>query len=151
MIKVNELRIGNYVGGLFDTEQVSVIKAITENDFSYERISDEEYFIGNSIKPIPLTEEWLLKFGFENWGNGKLYASKYETYDRFVLFNVIDGTSNFEVHSVISTHGNTPYQQFIISCDEDDRINWGIDLKYINQLQNLYFALTGQELMLKNK
>ena len=120
MIQTNELRIGNYVGGLFDTEQVSVIKAITENDFSYERISDEEYFIGNSIKPIPLTEEWLLKFGFE----------KLVGWDDMEYFN-----SN-GIHIYLC--GNDKENWFEYEND--------VLIKSVHQLQNLYFALTGKEL-----
>jgi len=101
------------------------------------------------LEPISLTEEWLIKFGFENWGKGGLYSNEYETYDRFVLHNVLDGTSNFEVHYILSTYGNTHHKQFIISSDEDDRISWGVEIKYVHQLQNLYFALTGEELELK--
>jgi hypothetical protein len=62
------------------------------------------------------------------------------------LHNVLDGTSNFEVHNVMSMHGDKYYQQYIISCDEDERLSLGIDIKYVHQLQNLYFVLTGQEL-----
>jgi hypothetical protein len=42
-------------------------------------------------------------------------------------------------------HGDK-YYQYIISCDEDERLSLGIDIKYVHQLQNLYFVLTGQEL-----
>jgi hypothetical protein len=98
------------------------------------------------LYPIPLTEEWLLKFGFENWGLGSLFNNKYESYNRYVLFNVLDGTSNFEIHYIKSTYGNTEDYEFVISCDEDERLNWGSDIKHVHQLQNLYFALTGEEL-----
>ena len=122
MIQTNELRIGNYVGGLFDIEQVSVIKAITENDFSYERISDEEYFIGNSIKPIPLTEEWLLKFGFE-------FGIK--------LQNFVKGKHQFVELGFINGY-----------FSEIGIFYYGLktEIKSVHQLQNLYFALTGKEL-----
>ena len=51
MIKANELRIGNLVydnlGGTLKIKGISL-----ESDLSH-------------IKPIPLTEEWLLKFGID--------------------------------------------------------------------------------------
>ena len=83
-----------------------------------------------------------MKFGFENWGAGKIYANQYETYIRYVLHNVLDGTSNFELHYVKSNYGNNLHFEYIISCDEDERLNWGCELKNIHQLQNLYFNLT---------
>jgi hypothetical protein len=46
----------------------------------------------------PITD-WLLRFGFENWGRGSLYANEHEVYDRYVLHNVLDALQ-FEVHNV---------------------------------------------------
>lgn len=92
-------------------------------------------------KPIPLSEDWLLKLGFENWGKGKFYKS--DEYTRFVLYNVLDGTSNFEVHKIIDP------EYYVISCDDNERINFGIDITYVHQLQNLYFGLVGEELTIK--
>lgn len=136
MIESNEIRLGNYLLDRFnEVEELNYIDTINwlEDDYS----------------GILLTEEWLLKFGFENWGKGKLYSNEYETYDRFVLHNVLDGTSNFEVHYIKSTYGNTEHYQYVISCDEDDRLNWGEDINRVHKLQNLYFSLTNQELTIK--
>ena len=132
-MEARELRIGNIV--------------INREDYAPFEIT-EGWEIDNIglYEPIPLTEEWLLKFGFENWGLGSLFNNEYESYNRYVLFNVLDGTSNFEIHYIKSTYGNTEDYQFVISCDEDERLNWGSDIKHVHQLQNLYFALTGKEL-----
>jgi hypothetical protein len=54
-----------------------------------------------------------------------LYANEHEVYDRYVLHNVLDGTSNFEVHNTMSMHGDKYYQQYIISCDEDESKSLG--------------------------
>lgn len=103
----SELRIGNYVfdnlGGILKIKVVS----------------EDSYLI--HIKPIPLSEEWLLKFGFENCING--------WWSRNELLNVKlkeDGTE-------IYLHGS-----------DTNLANYPID--YVHQLQNLYFALTGLEL-----
>lgn len=65
------------------------------------------------IEPIPLTDEWLVKFGFE------------KSYKSFVK-----GDFTF-----ITNHG-LAYKLTIITNLP----------KYVHQLQNLYFALTGEEL-----
>lgn len=135
-MEAKELRIGNYIYSKRSQEEISVGATHVEMDIY-------------SYKPITLTEEWLLNLGFENWGKGKLYSNEYENYDRYVLYNVLDGTSNFEVHYINSTYGGTNDFQYVISCDEDDRINWGVEIEHVHQLQNLYFALTGEELTIK--
>ena len=96
-MEIKELRIGNYIN-IHDT--------ITQMEL------DDFHFSSSFMNPIPLTEEWLLKLGFE-----KAYETCYQ------------------------------YKDFIL----DDRfimmdIDITIQLKYVHQLQNLYFALTGQEL-----
>ena len=133
-MKAKELRIGNKVN-LYGS-----IATIESVDFAGIGIAIEK------CKPIPITEEWLIKFGFENWGYGKLYSNEHEKYTRYVLNNILDGTSNFEIHFIESNYGNILHNEYVISCDEDDRINWGVELKHVYQLQNLYYALTGEEL-----
>lgn len=104
---VNELRVGNYV-----TQDGEFIQGISSNGihkFDIEQIS---------LEPIPLTEQWLLKFGFK----------KKQTH---------------YTHSI-----NRGYEFILDSdftlCD----IDIFVSVKYVHQLQNLYFALTGKELCL---
>ena len=73
-------------------------------------------FIEN-IKPIQLTEEWLLKFGFEK-----------------------DNELNFVKFS-FKVHFWSNYNSYMYGW-----IGGNIEIKYVHQLQNIYFALTGQEL-----
>ena len=66
MIRANELMIGNYVSrpdlgnGEQRTEQVLAIFERVKTTGPIKTIVDF-----SDIKPIPLTEEWLIKFGFE--------------------------------------------------------------------------------------
>jgi hypothetical protein len=75
-----------------------------------------------ALSPIPITEEWLLDLGFK--GKEKAYNQTFYYADSFSEWKVIhrDG--------LIKRNGKV--------------------IKHIHQLQNLYFALTGQELKLKN-
>ena len=117
MIQANELRIGNWV---YDTRTVGsrVGLPVVLNEKVVKRILeyDVDYY-----EPIPLTPEILEKCGFE-----KIYESKiHSTY-------WINGLSYYYWHE-----RNIQYASFK-----------GLELesKYLHQLQNLYFALTGEEL-----
>ena len=66
-MRVEELRIGNYITNKYDElVQVDGIsfygEVIIESD-----TSDDGYYeiLTLDCEPIPLTEEWLLKFGFK--------------------------------------------------------------------------------------
>ena len=73
-----------------------------------------------NIEPIPLTEEWLFKLNFIN--------------DRVLEFYRNDITDS----TIIIDYN------FICLLGYSH-----VKLKYVHQLQNLFFALTGEELELK--
>jgi hypothetical protein len=87
----------------------------------------------DGIKPIPLTEEWLLKFGFEI---DDVWISKIKNieYNRMIGIDLIN---NHIFLAQYDSH-NKFRDVFISKCD------------YVHQLQNLYFALTGNELTMQN-
>jgi hypothetical protein len=111
-MKPNELRIGNYV---------YAFKTIWQIDNTYfcnlEQIETYNF--------IPLTEEWLLKFGFE-----KVEDINKDTYPDYKIKGML-------IHS--NVHGNYVLGNYSPICF----------IKYVHQLQNLYFALTGEELEIK--
>lgn len=72
----------------------------------------------DELQPIPLTEEWLIKFGFRL--SGKWYYNK-----RIEL--------NISLYYKNATYGS----------NEEYTINYP---SYVHQLQNLIFALRGEEL-----
>ena len=112
-MKASELRIGNWVNWYNEWHQDLYFDAqITIDSFNNTDFS--------RARPIPLTEEWLQKFGFD--ANQDLY-----------------------VRGLIMRY-NFSYQ--IIELVRFETI---IDFKveYVHTLQNLYFALTGEELILK--
>lgn len=109
MINVRELRIGNRVN------TPRGIKVITFLNI------DSEVSQNIDSKPIQITEEWLLKFGFE-----KMIV---ENYPIFILGNFM--IEFYELESLVN-YMNTEL----------------INIHYVHQLQNLYFALTQTELTL---
>ena len=65
MIHSNELRIGNYLEYYIPTDDLGW--QTTQADWQDIRLCHEQNESFNlENRPIPLTEEWLLKFGFEN-------------------------------------------------------------------------------------
>lgn len=115
-MKTSELRIGNWIKDGNDIEQVTIDHLNCLNSGRCE------------FDAIPLTEEWLLKLGFER--HHADYAN-----DIIYIKNVPD---------------NTEFEWGVYP----NKLGSGIQiqnrnlLKYVHQLQNLYFALTGEELIL---
>lgn len=120
-MKASELRIGNLI--LVDGK----IDEITGIKKSTVFFSDGfQMFIAGGIEPIPLTEEWLIKFGFNKTVDHPR-RKLYEHDDICPLwFSDKQGITDFYASGV--------------------RIS---ECKYVHQLQNLYFALTGEELTIK--
>jgi len=82
-------------------------------------------------QPIQLTEEWLLKCGFEK----KTYAHLTLYYFSLKVLS----------HGEISFHPKE--NGFNIDLGTTTGYQFGTtNIKYVHQLQNLYFALTGEEL-----
>lgn len=132
-MNAQELRVGNWVKrdsqpDGFVVDGASILRC--------ER--HEEWY-----EPIPLTPEWLEKFGFEvNEGDGGTFKNWRQTYS----LKIMD-----ECYIEISKRNNN----FGISqCEKDNNIRRNLiafnrQLLYIHRLQNLYFALTGTELTIK--
>lgn len=132
-MKANELRIDNLV---YWEDKIFPICQINSAGFYHLRvygniisglISEGEE---NKIKGIPLTEEWLLKSGFE-----KILCS---AKDNSFKFTKGRQTSSFAV-SLYIPEG---------LCSVGGA--WlEIKVLYVHQLQNLYFSLMGEELTIK--
>lgn len=145
-MNANELRIGNLVyTTLIDEDDLLRKKDdnlhIVDAD-DIKSISDWEFNGKKKIKgiycisyPIPLTEEWLLKFGFkkETLGDdeGFFYSYRLKN-DVYCDLSFLSGDKNGYLEVTLF-----PYEQWF-------------RYRYIHQLQNLYFALTGEELKIKS-
>jgi hypothetical protein len=129
----NKFMLGNYIHPLLDENEIAEICYIGEDGFGYERLSDEEYFQGNSIKPIIITEEWLLMLGFEKTKRKVNYK------DECVYF-----------HEESFMYWIFKYDLCLCFLDKDlEYCSYSnVDVKYVHQLQNLYFALTNEELII---
>jgi hypothetical protein len=121
-----ELRMGNL---FVDKQTQTIINVIglTENIITFSGHFKNDW----KAEPIPLTEEWLLKFGFEMIED-KTEEVWYWAYKDFVL------EPTFFCFGYAS-----PIVFDLIRVNEEN------PLIYVHQLQNIYFALTGEELEIK--
>jgi hypothetical protein len=135
-MKVNELRIGNLV------TEPSCGNVISISAHGILEIENSK----GVVLPILLTEEWLIKFQFENWG--RVEVNEYEYYYRWVLNNVIDGSSNYEVHIIHSNYGNQKHVEILYSIDNDER-QTVFNTEYVHTLQNAFYLASGFELTIE--
>lgn len=123
MIQLRDLRIGNFI--LFSEDSsVFEVKEITETGLSVKNEIEEIWIDIFQFEPIPLTEEWLIKFGFKE--KDRIYKN-----DRIEINMGNHGT-------VIIIGANGGYS--IPVQGKGYSVHW---------LQNLYYALTGEELTTK--
>ena len=121
MINTKELRLGNLFANIEDD---SIYKVSKINEDTIEGIcinnmgwfGEQHFHLIEQVLPIRITEEWLLKFGFEKKGDFWFVKSGIKIENRNNGFSYFRYLSEIKILSV-------------------------------HQLQNLYFALTGEELM----
>jgi len=106
-MEAKELRIGNWIYSNTDKDIYRV-----------DLIESWRNYL--SISAIPLTEEWLLRVGFEKTESGN-YSNEEGSFE--LIHNNVIGFR-------FAVEGQYAYPE----------------IKYVHQLQNLYFALTGLEL-----
>jgi hypothetical protein len=174
MINANELRYGNLLlikgnniedcnddyGKLRQDEYVKVLeiyeKGVSVSDL--EETQDEIELFTDRIKPIPLTEEILLKCGFVrslNWGYDKIYTKEIRLWeDDNILkidYYIINEKHYFTTSICLLEH------EYLYNCNKlenlkEENIDKEVtiqDFDYVHQLQNLYFTLTNKELQIE--
>jgi len=149
VMHLSELRFGNFV--LIENEKhhpeikniPMVVKSISRNYWQGEgyfyyceldKLIPEKYDLKNYsqkiefLKPIILTEEYLLKFGFtkinDHFENENCWV--------YILKNY------FEFEHIFSKLKNS---------ESDGRVNMHKYYKYVHELQNLYFTINSIELV----
>lgn len=112
-MRAEELRIGNYISCDDEVERINTGYAIEDADI---------------FEPIPLTEEWLKRLGFEarteNAGNLPCFKKGNITVARW-------GPDKWQTWYKTTDVYNSP--------------------QYVHSLQNIYTSLTGSELLLDNQ
>ena len=128
MLKVKDLRVGNYIYS-------SLTKSVVEVSTKVLRLMESEIRVKGetTYKGIPITEDLLLKCGFSRGLYiDNLFFTKLDVVNgdySEIIIDMSDG--NVEVHLDINN--------FSIE----------VECKHLHQLQNLYHSVTGKELEVK--
>lgn len=147
-MEAKNFRIGNFINitdnvrkDVFDTCHIDDIEALAGGVFTIGNLSDDELnlYVGteliefnyNEIEPIKLTGDILKRLGFIESSAELLYLPMPEI--------------KSEIHFEKQPYGNVVTLQSIVGMFIPN------DIDYVHQLQNLFFALTGTELQLKNE
>jgi hypothetical protein len=127
-LQANEFRYGNLVNDNYQVVEIdSSVLGLTDM-YNEDDTASYVYFEFASIKPIPLTEQWLLDFGFE---------LKFDDEDD----NSIYVLNEFEITK---------------DCFKEDfwldaKIITPDRIETVHQLQNLFHSLTNEELKLNKQ
>lgn len=133
-MKVQELRVGNLIN---HKERGQITVRSLEADFP--EFTEGEMAINgfpeSELNPIPLTEEWLLKFGFG--------------FEKHPVYHFVSPDGRWYTYFVNRGYNPPGSEEFAF-----DKMTGGGEItlafiKHVHQLQNLYFALTGEELTIK--
>jgi hypothetical protein len=131
-LKTTDLRLGNL---LLHGSDVIKVTGINEAQISFIDRGQERYHRLISYRKIPLTEEILLKMGFEK-SNPSGWVTMGEDYFK-------KGEFVIESRKSLNSFSYEWHKKF------KDSNNIGTYFKYVHELQNLYHSLTGSELTIK--
>ncbi len=128
-LRAEDLRCNNILlvdDGKGEPYQIT-IKGINTINGGHVYDEDDSIHGLDCLKPIPLTEEWLLKFGWV-WNKETNTFEKYPNGDARMHLSFRDVSKSYMMFN------------YVLKAKIADRIY------YVHQLQNLYYALTKKEL-----
>jgi hypothetical protein len=117
-VLAKDLRLGNLILKNGKIYEITTLFFVDLHDGTIRENYNNNYV----IEPIPITEEWILKFGFKR-----------------IEGNCERNYTNGVFHVFINSLNEVNFNFF-------PNFEWYKKIKYVHQLQNLYFALTGSEL-----
>jgi len=153
-MKATELRIGNLVAYEATTHIVCGIKddriyswwfkdgqaVIEQAPKDASGVMEDNPYIDSveHYQPIPLTEQWLINWGFERGGYDLLF------WELPLDKGCIEIMGDDDLGSYVWNWHETAINQL------DEKAHHQIEIKHVHQLMNLYHALSGQELISAN-
>jgi hypothetical protein len=135
-MKPTDIRINNWV--LYDGLPNKILSIIfpqpTDDRFDSEWVveinpPDSFNVLLSELEPVPLTEEWMERLGFEEYID---FGRKTDVYDKIPLCGF---SYNLYSKKVTIMHKGNGISHLL-----------NIEIKYVHQLQQLFHALTQQEL-----
>jgi hypothetical protein len=144
MIKVNELRVGNLIyAGTDENDQpqagkvLQIFEDVIHWTFDLNQKSINEGYNSTDLRyvnPILLTPEWMERCGFEK------DDERYDGETLIMRRGVIE----------LRHDEDQPLTGYSIAIYDDGTLAFvRYSILYLHQLQNLYFALTGEEIQIK--
>jgi|ERR1035437_2221518 hypothetical protein len=133
-----ELRVGNLINHGDKTivvEDICKVGVNAEID-SYGHCDQIYYILWKDLNPIPLTHEWLIKLGFHD----NDYKTGYIGIDVCHTDFVLTKPENED-----ASHAGFYRWVYI-----QGKVHLLKRIQYVHDLQNLFYAITGEELKLKN-
>jgi regulatory protein YycH of two-component signal transduction system YycFG len=133
-MRVQDLRIGNIIGFKNRTDCYCTVSDLSfDGDVHVVRhfndgVEDDQPEIIEYMTGIPLTQEWILKFGGE------------KSSDSFMFDDIVIEFSTTNNNIKVLLIADDPYCAHKVTNE----------IKYVHQFQNLYFALKGKELNIIN-
>ena len=135
-MKTTDLRIGNFISinfGNCDDGKIITVDGVSDCEIYNE---EHGYSLCNEFKPIPLTEQWLLDLGF------KKYTGRYGVYYKHYSLDGFRVWLPRDIYGLGYTVGRKDFE-----TGDTYWVKNGV--RYLHQLQNLFFALTQEELEVK--
>lgn len=132
LMNIYEYRIGNFLKSGKGIYRVAMIGK--PDEIICEAENGKLIGVPAIYKPIKLTTDWLIKFGFIKQGESWILVS-----DHFRLFATKDttfGTGCFFLNRKMAMSKNQV--DFICNC------------QYVHRLQNIFHSLTGEDLKIKS-
>lgn len=127
-MKAKNLRIGNLLS--FSGEPVAINAGfIYDCDYWNRNPERQDAVLFENVEPIPLTAEWFEKCGGRTGGEQVLFISMPKI--------------KAELHFEMKPYGNV----IVLKSDFGEFVPE--DIEYVHQLQNLFFAVTGEELTIR--
>ena len=143
-MKAQELRLGNYTQD--QDGNVLVVDGLESDKIDFKVVDRSKFPLkdGWKAEPIPINQDWLKKAGFEYAEGLRMLVMQPE----FELCGP-DDYEDSVYHHIFFYHSGDSFG-FEVSNEWGETGNAMLSkIKYVHQLQNLYFALTGEELRLQ--
>lgn len=121
-MEATELRIGNMFATNYSSEIYSLEYISLGSEYIFHIKGVNEYVKESSLMPVLLTEEWLVRFG------GKWHGD-------FITLKMVA----LQLNSCLP---NMQGATFALYCGSI----FIKEVRFVHELQNLYFVLTGEEL-----
>lgn len=119
MIEPKELRIGNYVQYLCDSEPIHEVTGLSDEDISLKGVVSFDYIAYDEVVAIPITEELLIKLGFKK----------------------LNGWDDQEYYELIRDNNIQ-----LLKCDNGFENGFQLKINSIHQLQNYVYGAIAFEI-----